>query len=138
MATNYAQAARRHYDDSRTLAAQRRSGNTSHLAGLAAECALKAVLQGLGVLKLGPKSIPIDRKHQTHINVLWGEFQTALTGPKANLYMLPGANPFAGWRIEGRYEEDATIDVVTAEAHRVGAYKAMLILERARQERDVR
>ena len=138
MAVNYTQAARRHFDDSRKLAEQHRASNASHLAGLAAECALKGVLQGMNVLTLDGKGIPTSADHRKHINTIWDEYQASLTGRRACAYALNGANPFANWRISGRYEEDSAIDLTTAEKHRAGAHKAMLVLEQARLEGVVR
>jgi hypothetical protein len=138
MAVNFAQAARRHFDDCHSLAAQMRAGNTSQLAGLAAECALKAVLYGLGHLTLNAKGMPDDEKHRKHIDTIWGEFQAALSGREARMYTLHAINPFDKWSIHDRYEDDSAIDFATAEAHRTGAHMAMLVLDRARLEGDVR
>ena len=137
MATHYSQAARRHFDDCQTLAAQQRAGNTSHLAGLAAECALKAMLQGLGILSLDNKGKPSSEQHRRHIDAIWGEYQTSLVGAEAK-YAIDGINPFANWRISGRYEEDSTVDFATAEGHLSGARKAMMVLEEAQIQGDVR
>jgi hypothetical protein len=139
MAVNYSHAAHRHFADCNTLVGGGRAGNASHLAGLAAECALKAVLEGLGVLVLDTSGKPIDKKHICHINKLWDEFQAGMAGSRARTYVsLDGTNPFAAWSIGQRYEEDRTIDLPTAEAHCSGARKVMVLLERARLEGDVR
>jgi len=138
MNVNYSQAGRRHFDDCRTLSGKQRAGNSSHLAGLAAECALKAVLEGLGILTLDTRGVPADPKHKKHIDKIWDEFQAALSGRAAVMYTLRGANPFDDWKIEHRYEADSTIDQATAEKHCLGAHTAMLLLERARIEGDVR
>jgi hypothetical protein len=138
MAVNYAQAARRHFKDCRTLLEQQRSGNASHLAGLSAECALKAVLQGLGILVLNSSEKPSDRHHRLHVDLLWNEFQAFLSGPKAQFYLLDRINPFARWKVDQRYEEDLAVDLQTAADHREGAQKAMALLERAVMEGDVR
>lgn len=137
MAVNFAQAARRHYDDSGTLVDKQRLGNASHLAGLAAECALKAVLEGLGRLVLTDKGLPEKEQHRKHIDIIWDEFQADLAGREA-LYALQGTNPFVDWRISQRYEDDRTIDQAMAERHREGSRTAMLLLERAQLGGDVR
>jgi len=134
MSVNYSQAGRRHFDDCRTLETLRRAGSASHLAGLAAECALKAVLQGLCLLTLDTKGVPEKPEHRKHVDKIWNEFQTALSGHPATLCALDGGNPFDDWRIEHRYEADSTIDLAMAEKHRLGAEKALLLLERARIE----
>jgi hypothetical protein len=138
MAVNYSQAAQRHFDDCHTLVAEHRAGNASHLAGLAAECALKAVLEGLGFLILDGSGTPSDKKHRCHIDKVWDEFQASMAGPRARTYVLDGTNPFAAWRVAHRYEEDRTVDLPTAERHCSDARTAMLLLERARLEGDVR
>lgn len=134
MAVNYSQAARRHFDDCTTLVGGQRAGNASHLAGMAAECALKAILQGVGALVLSRSGRPSKREHICHINKLWDEFQATVAGPRAQAYILDGCNPFASWCVDHRYEEDRTIDLPTAESHRVAARTAMLLLERAHLE----
>lgn len=137
MAVNFAQAARRHFKDCRTLLEQQRSGNASHLAGMSAECALKAVLQGLGILTLDSTGKPENPHHKRHVNVLWNEFQTSLTGPKAQLYLLDPTNPFVQWKVDQRYEEDTAVDLKAAKSHREGAQKAMALLELAMIAGDV-
>ncbi len=138
MSVNFSEAGRRHFDDSLALAEMQRSGNASHLAGLAAECALKAVLQGLRLLTVDTKGMPEDPKHKQHIDRIWNEFQAALSGHPAAMYALAGPNPFDNWKIDHRYEADSTIDQATAKKHCSGAHAAMLLLDRARIEGDVR
>ena len=137
MNVNFSQAGRRHFADCRPLAGLHRAGNASHLAGVAAECALKAILQGLGLLTLDIKGMPEDRKHRHHIDKIWNEFQTALSGRRAAKYALDGGNPFDDWRIDHRYEADSTIVLSIAERHRSGADRALLLLESAQLEGDV-
>jgi len=55
--------------------------NADHLFGLAAECALKAVMQALGMLSLRSDGVPADKKHKVHINDLWNEFITFANTP---------------------------------------------------------
>ena len=138
MSVNYSEAGRRHLVDCQALARQRRAGNASHLAGFAAECALKAVLQGLGHLTLNDKGVPEDRKHKDHIDKIWHEFQARLSGRSEVTYALTGPNPFDDWKIGQRYETDSTIDLATAEKHCAGAAAAMQLLDRARIEGVVR
>ncbi|WP_341643874.1 hypothetical protein [Thauera sp. SDU_THAU2] len=69
---DYADAAWRHWDDGLFLLADSRLANADHLFGLAAECALKAVMLPLG-MKLKPSGVPEDKRHG-HIDRLWDEF----------------------------------------------------------------
>jgi hypothetical protein len=69
-------AARRHHDDAGFLLADSRWANADHLAGLAAECALKAIMQftpfgatpnARGILILSHSS----KELRQHIDKLW-------------------------------------------------------------------
>jgi len=51
MPTDFRDAAERHFEDAGYLEAGNRPANADHLFGLSAECALKAVMQGLAQLQ---------------------------------------------------------------------------------------
>lgn len=75
MHPDYRDAAERHWEDASYLSADKRFANADHLYGLSAECALKAVMQGLG-MPLRPDGVPMDKQNRIHINLLWDEFST--------------------------------------------------------------
>ena len=132
MAPNYTMAAKRHFNDASLLEGQGRFANTSHLAGVAAECALKSILFGFGKLTLKDGK-PAAQKHITHIDKFWREFQSSASGPSsAQLARLfAGANPFSDWHVNHRYEEDATVTEAMARAHLGAAKDVMKVFEDA-------
>ena len=72
MPSDFIDAADRHFEDADFLESNGRVANADHLFGLSAECALKAVMQGLG-MALRPGGVPLERRHRVHINDLWLE-----------------------------------------------------------------
>lgn len=73
MNPDFHSAAHRHWNDAEFLHCDSRLGNAYQLYGLAAECALKAVMQGLG-MQLGDKGRPQEPGHKVHIDKLWQAF----------------------------------------------------------------
>ena len=115
---SYSNAARRLVRDSWTLWEHRSPETATHLAGLSAECALKSILAGLGVLTLGPDGQLDDwknwgvhiREDKARKTQLWSEFHAALSGHagRAFVALVPPATPapFDGWRVSHRYVAD--------------------------------
>lgn len=128
MTENYQEAAYRMFEDAETLTKNGRLGTPDHLYGLAAECALKAVLVAVGVM-----SIPMTQQqrviYKVHADQIWCEYSTAISGRTA-LSVNP-TNPFSGWNVSHRYESDATFDSARLRVHRDGAREAMRVLESA-------
>ena len=137
MAVRFTAAASRAWIDAEALFLGSRHGTPDHLYGVAAECALKAVLVGLGAF---PPSGPTTRRPwMVHVNKLWAEYSGYVSGLAGRTTLVPGGpNPFSGWLADHRYEEDATFSVGRVAAHRGGAQTAMAILERARVDGVVR
>lgn len=117
MPADFLQAARRHLADADALEGMARHQNADHLYGFAAECALKAVLAGVGVI---PDAAKVQWPYKQHINKLWGEYCSALESRQQERYLqrLPAANPFAKWRADDRYEPDWLEDQIPIEAVR--------------------
>jgi hypothetical protein len=103
---NYSDAARRLVNDAFALWTQGTHETATHLAGLSAECVLKSILAGL-------RHAPVTADGQLtkpwlrHIDKLWNEFQSALTGRSGAVYvgLLPATvpAPFHDWRVDYRY-----------------------------------
>jgi hypothetical protein len=131
MAVKFAAAAQRTWADAEVLFGGTSLGTADHLYGLAAECALKAILVGLGVFpSTGPTT---KRPWKVHADQLWHEYTAYVSGLAGRGTLVPaGPNPFSGWRAEHRYEEDATFTPIRLNGHRVGARAAMATLEQAR------
>lgn len=130
MNTHFAEPARRCFQDAETLFRSGRLGTPDHLYGLAAECALKAILVGLKVIcDLSP-----ERRYKVHIDKLWGEYLLAVSsrGRSARSLSLDSYNPFISWLSEHRYWDDGAFDADRVSKHREGARKAIALLECAR------
>jgi len=131
---DFKDAAERHWSDAGTLFQQSRLANADHLFGMAAECALKAVMQALGMV-LGASGVPAQRQHRVHINHLWTEFVSFATGRSGAQYakLLPaGTNPFTGWNVNQRYEHQSWFVQNVVQQHQQGAKNAMAVLEQAK------
>lgn len=132
MPTNFKEAAQRHWLDADLLLNNKRLANADQLFGLAAECALKAVMQGSGMsLKNG---IPQDQRYKVHIGDLWHEFCTFANGKICARYLNyldQKSNPFANWRISQRYCQDSDITVQIVNDHLGGAQQAMTVMNLA-------
>jgi hypothetical protein len=127
MAISYKEAALRQQSDGVRLLGEGRLGTADHLFGVAAECALKAILQGLGVLTI-TNDAP-QKQYKKHVPDILDEYDTIANGraelcPK-NIFRTHG------WRIDHRYEQDATFCASRVEAHRGDAEAVMRMLEKA-------
>lgn len=130
---DYADAARRHWDDGGYLLADGRLANADHLFGLAAECALKAVMLPLG-MKLRPGGVPEDRRHG-HIDRLWDEFGAFVSsrgGARYGALLSAHHNAFAGsWKVDQRYDAHSGFTPATVALHQHGAQTAKRCLDAA-------
>lgn len=128
---HFREAALRAYDDARRLERHApppsRLGTIDHLYGIAAECALKAVLEGLGAFV--PNPYP-PKPFKVHIEQLWDEYATFVSG-RAAAFVLPPVNAFSAWKADHRYEGDATFSAGRLAVHHEGAITAMLVLDQA-------
>ena len=134
MPVDFREAAERHWTDGDSLFRSSRLANADHLLGLAAECALKAVMQALG-MPLHPDGRPVDKQHhQVHINKLWDEFVTfahARGGARYALTLGAVPNPFADWDVAQRYDHSSSIGAGQAARHQSAAQTARQVLEQA-------
>lgn len=125
-------AARRHHDDAHFLLGDNRWANADHLAGLAAECALKAIIQCAPFgAATDAKGIPMwgqpTKTLVLHINKLWQELAQSLSGHSAAAFaaLLAGPPPFATWEVGDRYSDGSAITQQQAAAH-LGAARQVL------------
>lgn len=132
---NYAEAAKRHFQDASALHMGTPPGvaNADHLYGIATECALLGILRSdptKALLFDGDGSLRDDSKRK-HINVLWDRFlreepgrigaiqsrvRALCTGSRTRPGERPHAqNPFKGWSVEQRYlSNQAVANEITA------------------------
>lgn len=127
MKNAYASAAMRMRQDAEHLSQGGRLGTPDHLFGLAAECALKAVLHAKGVL-LEPPALP-PRDYRKHIDGLWPEYQAwaSTTG----VLLLASDSLFTDWNVSDRYHHDDCFSPMQVARHREGARFTAELLERA-------
>ncbi len=67
MTTDFSDAADRHFHDGELLRTHRRWANADHLFGFATECALKAIMLGLGAKQ--KHGVPEGKRQ--HIDIFW-------------------------------------------------------------------
>ncbi|MEV7120207.1 hypothetical protein [Kitasatospora griseola] len=135
-------AAKRHYADAQHLNAQGRLGSADHLAGFAAECAIKAILIGFLGSQVDPKGKPFspvlkipgqrqkswDYQHG-HLPQLWTQLagvvqgqagRGTVVGPKF-IALISQPNPFAHWDVADRYADASSITVARVAGHLTAA-----------------
>jgi hypothetical protein len=133
MPPDFRDAAERHWEDATYLLADSRLANADHLFGLSAECALKAVMLGLGML-LRPDGAPQETGHRKHIDKLWDEFIGFATGRGGVRYaaMLSGvSNPFADWDVAHRYVHRNHVLGAAGMQHHAGCVMTRQVLDAA-------
>lgn len=132
MTTNYRDAAVRHYVDGTALHAGKRHANADQLFGLAAECALKAVMVGLG-MQVTKKGAPRDHAHKVHMPELWMAYQSFAEGRLASRYLEPLShrNPFDDWKVDQRYWASSAIGSGRSKDHRDAATSCRASMELA-------
>lgn len=133
MKTNYSESASRHFRDADCLYGNRRHANADQLYGLAAECAFKAVMRGLGA-PTDPEGELTQSQHRVHVNELWGEFQVFVHTTNATAYLarLPANSPFDDWAIAQRYAADGEILERNVGGHQAAARRVLEVLEQAK------
>lgn len=133
MPTDYRDAAERHFEDAQLLENDSRTANADQLYGLSSECALKAVMLGLGMI-LRPDGSPQEKRHRVHINELWKEFITfahSRSGAEYAAMLGPSPNPFLDWEISQRYSHRSEIAADALTAHKTAAESTKSILTKA-------
>lgn len=133
--TDFGASARRHLVDAEFLYAHSRSTNADHLAGLAAECALKALIAGYLGGHVNQQDLvfhPATGAIRKHIDELWPEMSLIMQNRSANvLASLLGSQPFEGWKVYERYCDGSHLTAATVTAHIAAARTVVQILERA-------
>ena len=134
MATDFADAHSRHWQDAELLFEHHRWANADQLYGLSAECGLKAVMQELGM--------PVDDtgrpegEYRKHVNKLWPVFQDFANrrGGARYLNMLPSDNPFANWAIDHRYGKSDDFHPADVVPHRAATEQIARMVATAGQD----
>lgn len=136
---DFGAAALRHLDDAGYLRQASRLANADHLAGVAAECALKAI----AISFLGVRSTPRaprtpagshPEKELRHLPGLWAVLHLLMSGRRGSLFatQLSSANPFLSWQVDQRYEDGSRITAAVCDNHLTAA-RALVALHRQGQ-----
>ncbi|MDB1088773.1 hypothetical protein PJ985_14490 [Streptomyces sp. ACA25] len=148
-----------HYHAARLAADRRLTIAADHSAGLAAECAIKAILLDYLGSRLNDKQRPYSedlkldaqlnppggkRRKQPrteylheHLPELWGQLTTLLDRRRARetgtLFLrLIGHNPFHDWNVADRYGDGTAISDADLRRHLRAAYELLAAHEQAR------
>jgi hypothetical protein len=114
-----------------------RWANADHLAGIAAECALKAILLGYLGATLNSSNLPMHpqaSKSLSHVDRLWNQLPQMISGRSigpAFTSLIVGTNPFAAWAVDDRYSDGNAITEGSARSHVLKAQAILGILEQA-------
>ncbi|MCO7272251.1 hypothetical protein [Cellulosimicrobium cellulans] len=136
---SFGASARRHLADAVFLHADDRKPNADHLSGLAAECALKAlVLEGLGgtIMNGFVSPTPEGPKLREHVGgpkSVWTTVAALAQGrPEPEVTDLLREDPFHDWVVHDRYSEGKHITSEIVTRHIDGARRAAIALESVR------
>lgn len=127
MSTDFYNAFYRHATDADLLLDKERWANADHHYGLAAECALKAILLQQGISSKGGDIA--DPKYKQHIDKLWDKYQSFMQ--TKNTYVLPTRNSFHDWSIDQRYAHENDITEQTARNHGAAVASLKKIVKKA-------
>ena len=127
MGDDYLDAAERHYQDAQLLFTQStpRWANASHLFGISAECALKAIAS-----QSNPEVKFFGQKG--HLPALFTELLNVAPYIAGNAELaahIEGLVPsFAHWKVEQRYAAQATFDAAVVGEQQRGAHHAQKLM----------
>lgn len=133
-------AALRHHADADLLISSDRHVNADHLAGLATECALKAILLGFCGAKLNANQM-IEwtgggqvKELRMHVDKLWNHVSLNLHGRNAPAFaaLLQGESPFSSWSVADRYGDGANVTTAVAARRLAAARQVVSMLQLAK------
>jgi hypothetical protein len=134
MDVDFHDAANRHWEDAGHLLIDQRLANADQLFGIAAECALKAIMHALNIITLDANGKPREGECRIHINNLWKEFETLVQnrgGARYAAMLDKTMNPFDDWKVDQRYDHRSTFTEAKVENHRHAAERTMSVLQYA-------
>jgi hypothetical protein len=135
--TDFDSSAKRHVSDAVLLHEQSRPANADHLAGIAAECALKALIAGYLEGNVNQNGLVVhpdtDMPIKKHVNDLWPEMSTIVRNRPVNALMpLLIPNPFEDWKVDDRYCDGSHLTPAAVADHISAARTVIGILEQVR------
>lgn len=134
--TDFDCSAKRHVADAELLHSHSRPANADHLAGLAAECALKGLIAGFLGGHVDQDGLVVHpdtgKQIKKHVNTLWPEMSTILRTRSVNALMpLLTSAPFADWKVDERYCDGSHLTPAAVSNHISAARTVVGILEQA-------
>ena len=127
MKIDFYDAYKRHIRDGALLAENKSWANADHLYGLAAECALKALLIKSGISSTESGDIN-QKRFRKHIDQLWKEYYSFML---YKIYDIPEDNPFQNWKIDQRYAHSEYITEYIVKTHIDAVTKINNIIKQA-------
>jgi len=135
---DFGPAAKRHLADADLLHQHGRFANACHLAGFAAECALKAIaLAFLGAQPktTGPPEVTIAGQNTSlsHLPDLWTHLSLLVNGRSGSMFvsLLQRPNPFAMWSIHERYHRGTGVTATRSSDHISAARSVVSLYQQA-------
>jgi hypothetical protein len=137
MNTDFLDAHERHWEDAILLDSQpapdrdKRLASADQLLGFSAECGLKRIMKYFG-MQQDASGRPAIREHRVHINELWDNYSTYLSGrPNATNYCITKTNPFVDWDASQRYANRAEFNEIIILRHKTGAESVRQLINKA-------
>ena len=141
----FAAAHRRHWEDAEFLSGDNRWSNADQLYGFSAECGLKAIMVGEGMMSIDDTGKP-KRKFRKHIDIFWQIFcdhmgdrrEDHMGGRRewAYLRQLPGGEPFLDWSTDDRYASGEYFDENRVKRHREATWQIANMLRLYRENKS--
>ncbi len=131
---NFGSAARKHFKDAELLRGHSRIANSDHLSGLAAECALKQLVQSVFNGSMNDSGLMVNpetnKGMRSHADKAWDEVILLAQSRNSSL-AIPVTNPFFDWHVSGRYGGEDSVGEDVEKRHFEGAREAIKALENA-------
>jgi hypothetical protein len=122
----------RHHRDAELLFSSQRWANADHLYGMAAECALKRIMEAFGMPVDSVSGSPSTKADKVHADGIWTRFESYRAGHHLGAaYTLPQPSPFSNWKAEQRYANQSNFDQALAQQHRHGAGLVLRLVKQA-------
>ncbi|RMH40428.1 MAG: SAM-dependent methyltransferase [Gammaproteobacteria bacterium] len=137
MIADFNDAFHRHKQDCQILYEEKRWANADHLAGLAAECGLKAVMMALGMPVDKKSGSPRSKKYRVHLPAIWNAFQQFVANTHGAILALhlstpsPFAHPHV-WHVAQRYEPQSNFTKAVVDDHLEGLKEVENVYNRAK------
>jgi hypothetical protein len=133
---HYAAAGQRHLADGWLLHQSGRKASADHLAGLAAECIMKAILLhflGATMRDNRPTVGPSRSDSYGHMPGAWDQIALYAQGRAGAQFvsLITSPNPFSDWNVADRYLDGSQVRIIATHRHLRAADKLSRIYQHA-------